>query len=125
MLKPTQYELVNYLDGHRFQDSGWDLADKQSSAPSLIRADYSNKKFSPREDLEGLYRYAEWLPVKRTLKGSHRPVTYKSEGLAGYLGLKNLYITFSGYFPERGADMETCSFKETESIHSANEVQIC
>ena len=115
MLKPTQYELVNYLDGHRFQDSGWDLADKQSSAPSLIRADYSNKKFSPREDLEGLYRYAEWLPVKRTLKGSHRPVTYKSEGLAGYLGLKNLYITFSGYFPERGADMETCSFKETEA----------
>ena len=115
MLKPTQYELVNYLDGHRFQDSGWDLADKQSSSPSLIRADYSNKKFSPREDLEGLYRYAEWLPVKRTLKGSHRPVTYKSEGLAGYLGLKNLYITFSGYFPERGADMETCSFKETEA----------
>ncbi len=115
MLKPTQYELVNYLDGHRFQDSGWDLADKQSTAPSLIRADYSNKKFSPREDLEGLYRYAEWLPVKRTLKGSHRPVTYKSEGLAGYLGLKNLYITFSGYFPERGADMETCSFKETEA----------
>ena len=52
MLKPTQYELVNYLDGHRLQDSGWDLADKQSSAPSLIRADYSNKKFSPREDLE-------------------------------------------------------------------------
>ena len=115
MLKPTQYELVNYLDGHRFQDSGWDLADKQSTAPSLIRADYSNKKFSPREDLEGLYRYAEWLPVKRTLKGSHRPVTYKSEGLAGYLGLKNLYITFSGYFPERGVDMETCSFKETEA----------
>lgn len=115
MFKATQYELVNYLDGHRFHDSGWDLADKESAAPSLVRAVYSNKKFTPREDLEGLYRYAEWLPLRRTLKGSHRPVTYKSEGLAAYLGLKNLYITFSGYFPERGADMETCSFKETEA----------
>lgn len=31
------------------------------------------------------------------------------------LGLENLYITFSGYWPEKGAMMRTCSFKETEA----------
>jgi len=42
-------------------------------------------------------------------------VTYKSEGLAKHLGLNNLYITFSGYWPAKGAYMPTCSFKETEA----------
>ena len=46
---------------------------------------------------------------------SSAPVTYKSKGLADYLGLKNLYITFNGYYPEIGAKMTTCSFKETEA----------
>lgn len=112
---PTKYTLVNYADGRRFEDTGWMLADPQCQEPSLIRADYETVKFEPREDLDGFYRYADWLPVKRILEHSHRPVTYRSEGLASYLGLKNLYITFSGYYPKIGAKMETCSFKETEA----------
>lgn len=112
---PTKYSLVNYSDGRRFEDTGWLLADPQSKEPSLIRAEYENTRFNPREDLDGFYRYADWLPIKRILEHSHRPVTYRSEGLATYLGLENLYITFSGYFPKIGAKMETCSFKETEA----------
>ena len=49
------------------------------------------------------------------MNGSCPPITYKSKALAEELGLNNLYITFSGYFPEIGAKMETCSFKETEA----------
>ena len=49
------------------------------------------------------------------LKCDAAPITYRSEGLAKALGLENLYITFNGYFPERGAKMMTCSFKETEA----------
>lgn len=113
--KPTNYNLVNCSDGRRFEDEGWTLADPQSTVPSLVRAEYEKKQYNPRTDLEGLYRYADWLPVKRTLKGSCAPVTYKSEKLAEELGLNNLYITFSGYFPAIGARMETCSFKETEA----------
>ena len=41
----------------------------------------------------------------------------KSVKLANHLGLKNLYITFSGYFPQVGARMTTCSFKETEAYN--------
>ena len=77
---------------------------------------YQNRLFAPRRTLRGLYKYADWLPVKRTLKHSHAPVTYKSKGLASFLGLSNLYVTFSGYWPKIGAKMETCTFKETEAF---------
>ncbi|MBE6238358.1 MAG: cysteate synthase [Bacteroidales bacterium] len=113
--KPTDYSLICCANGHRFEDCGWSLADPACNCASLVRAEYENKKFTPREDLDGFYRYAEWLPIKRTLKGSCAPVTYKSEALASELGLENLYVTFSGYWPKIGARMMTCSFKETEA----------
>ena len=113
--KPTKYSLMNCADGRIFEDSGWTLADPQGTAPSLVRAVYEKKEFETRDDLDGFYRYSNWLPIKRTLNNSSAPVTYKSKGLAEYLGLDNLYITFSGYNPEIGAFMQTCSFKETEA----------
>jgi len=42
-------------------------------------------------------------------------MTYKSRGLARELGLENLYISFNGYWPERGAKLPTCSFKDLEA----------
>ena len=113
--KPTEYTLICCATGRRFEDKGWTLADVQCECASLIRAEYKEKRFNPRNDLDGFYRYADWLPIRRTLKKSCAPVTYRSKGLAGHLGLNNLFITFSGYFPEIGARMETCSFKETEA----------
>lgn len=113
--RPTEYKLMNCADGRIFDDAGWTLADPQSNVPSLVRAVYANKKFEIRNDLDGFYRFANWLPVKRCLNHSAAPVTYKSKGLAGHLRLDNLYITFSGYNPDKGAYMHTCSFKETEA----------
>ena len=113
--KPTEYTLICCATGRGFEDKGWTLADVQCECASLIRADYKEKMFNPRNDLNGFYRYADWLPIRRTLKKSCAPVTYRSKGLAGHLGLNDLFITFSGYFPEIGARMETCSFKETEA----------
>ncbi len=112
---PTNYKLMNCATGRIFEDAGWTLADPEYDKPAMVRAVYEDKKFEVRNDLDGFYRFSRWLPVKRTLKHSHAPVTYKSEGLASCLGLENLYITFSGYFPKIGAAMETCSFKETEA----------
>lgn len=114
--KPTAYRLENVKTGRQFEDAGWALGDPECAEPSLIRAVYDNVQFTPRPDLKGLYRYAEWMPVKRVLKHSCAPVTYKSKGLAKFLGLSNLYITFSGYNPKIGAKMMTCSFKETEAF---------
>lgn len=111
----TKYQLINVADNHLLEDEGWTIADKDSKVASLVRAVYDNKKFEIRNDLDGFYKFANWLPIKRTLENSHAPITYKSKGLAEYFGLENLYITFSGYFPKIGALMQTCSFKETEA----------
>ncbi len=112
----TKYKLMNVGTGRVFEDRGWMLADPEASSPSLVRAVYENKKFTPRDDLKGLYRYAEWMPINRTLRHSCAPVTYHSKGLGQFLGLDNLYITFSGYNPKIGAKFQTCSFKETEAF---------
>lgn len=109
------YTLKNFATGREFKDNGWVLDDPLGEAPSLIRAVYDKRQISFGSADEGIYRFADWLPIRERLEGSAAPVTYKSENLAARLGLKNLYITLSGYYPERGAMMTTCSFKETEA----------
>ena len=114
--KPTDYRLMNVSTGRIFDDEGWTLADPQATSPALVRAIYSSKQFNPRTELKGLYRYADWMPINHLLDGSSAPVTIQSKGLARELGLNNLYLTISGYCPEVGAEMSTCSFKETEAF---------
>jgi len=112
---PAIYKLLNVVSGSVFDDTGWLLDDPLGEKPSLIRTIYEKKQIFPKDNSYGLYKFADWLPVSRFLKGSSAPVTYKSKALAEYLNLENLYICFSGYFPEIGATMTTCSFKETEA----------
>jgi len=111
----TNYKLQSVKTGKIFVDTGWTLDAPEEKEPTLIRAIYEKQQLNVKNNAWGLYKFADWLPIGRTLKGSSAPVTYKSEGLAKELGLKNLWITFSGYWPEKGANMTTCSFKETEA----------
>lgn len=115
MFKPTEYQIKSVATGNVCEDSGWSLDFKGEEKPSLIRAIYANKQLEVKEENNGLYCYADWLPIKRQLKCDSKPITYKSVKLADKLGLSNLYITFNGYYPEIGANMRTCSFKETEA----------
>lgn len=113
--KATQYKLKNVSNAREFNDSGWLLDDPQAQTPSLIRADYSKTQIDVADSSEGIYRFGDWLPISCKLEGSSAPVTIKSKKLGEYLGLDKLYITFSGYYPEVGVNMTTCSFKETEA----------
>ena len=113
--KPTQYTLQCVATGREFEDTGWVLDDKECKSPSLVRAIYAKKQIEVRDNSYGFYKFADWLPISRMLEGSSAPVTYRSKGLAEALGLENLYITFNGYNPAIGANMSTCSFKETEA----------
>ncbi len=81
---------------------------------SLLRADYYEKRLELRNQ-PGMGRFHSWLPIQEELTTDAGPITYKSEALARELGLSNLYIGFSGYWPERGAFIKTCSFKELEA----------
>lgn len=113
---PTKYRLQTVATGRVFSDEDWTLDDKQCDKPSMVRPVYEQKQLNVREGKElGLYRYADWLPIKQMMQNPSEPITYKSEKLAQRLGLSNLYITFNGWWPERGARMTTCSFKEMEA----------
>jgi cysteate synthase len=112
----TKYHLQSLCCGTKFEDKNWELNCPDNEEPGLIRAIYNEKQLTVHEEYPGMYKFSDWLPIHRVLKGSGAPVTYKSTGLAKELGLENLYITFNGYWPEKGAMMKTGSFKECEAF---------
>ena len=81
---------------------------------SLLRTEYCRRKLhlAPHP---GIYRYLSWLPVTFPLLPSGGPVTFTCDELSRELGLLHLSVSFSGYFPERGAGLTTGSFKELEA----------
>lgn len=114
MTSPSEpYDLVCPVCGSRFSDT-YQIS-CPSGCPGLLRADYSAKQLNIR-DLPGLFRFSEWLPVKGDLPTRSSPVCYKSQGLAKITGLTNLWIVFSGYWPEKDAYVTSGSFKEFEAF---------
>jgi cysteate synthase len=88
--------------------------------PALLRAVYTARKIHVRENLPGVFQFSDWLPTNNyyfTLpeRDLGKPFSYKSDGLGRWLGLTNLYIAFSGYWPEKGPKLVTRSFKEFEA----------
>ena len=71
--------------------------------------------FASVSTVAGLYRFGEWLPIVRTLPGAPGTVIYRGERLGRALGLSRLWIAFSGYWPERGADFPTGTVKDLEA----------
>jgi len=118
---PMHYDNNHYkitcLDCHAVfpDDDPFVLNCRETHRDCLLRATYHNKSFSTENSLSGLFRYAKWLPVRRILKNAPQPILYKSTGLASHFGLKNLFILFNGYWPEKNVSIGTCSFKELEA----------
>ena len=83
--------------------------------PAFLRAHYNDRGFTPDPVRTDIFRYRSWLPVSRVLDGAGGPVTFHSRGYGAHLGLQNLFITFSGWWPERGAAIPTGTFKENEA----------
>jgi len=81
---------------------------------SLLRAEYTNRRL-PLAPHPGIFRYIAWLPVSRPLLPAGGPVAFSCKELSRELGLTNLTVSFSGYFPERGGTLTSCSFKELEA----------
>ena len=75
----------------------------------------TNYKGRFRDDCgNGIWKF-NWLPVHTPTFEQPGTVVYRSEWLARHLGLENLYIAFNGYWPEKGAFLQTCTFKEFEA----------
>lgn len=109
------YRLRCPVCAGKFEDDGVQLQCPATHDPALLMAEYSEQRFEPDAAAEGIYRYRRWLPIRHFLKGSSRTVTYRSERLCALTELPNLWVAFNGYWPEKGADLETATFKEFEA----------
>ena len=89
---------------------------------SLLRTEYTSRRLHPAPH-RGIFRYLSWLPVNRPLIPSGGPVTFTSPELCREIGLSHLSISFSGYFPELGANLTSCSFKELEALPTMQRFQ--
>jgi cysteate synthase len=89
---------------------------------ALLRAEYASRQLV-LSDYPGIYRYIAWLPVEKPLLPSGGPVTFTCKELGRTLGLSRLFVSFSGYFPEQGAELVTGSFKELEASPTMQRLQ--
>ena len=111
----SHYVLVCSVCGRRRPDDGVSLVCPEVHAPGLLRTEYHATSLVIDDQAIGVSRYRRWLPVRRALPGTGRTVVYRGERLGALLGVRNLWIAFNGYWPERGADLTTGSFKELEA----------
>lgn len=109
----TGYHLVCPVCKKAFEDT-YSLS-CPDGCTGLIRAEYDAHQLTIR-DAPGVFRYGDWLPVSGTLPTRAAPVAYTSSRLGERLGLDNLWICFSGYWPERDAYVVSGSFKEFEAL---------
>lgn len=114
-LHKEKYHLRCVFCGKEYPDDGFRLHCDQNHPPSLLKTTYQQTTLIRRDHLPGMFNYYDWLPVRNTLEMRGGPVTYQSSHFAAKLGLKNLFISFNGYWPERSAFLETCTFKELEA----------
>ena len=118
MMRSEHYHLTCVGCGKTYRDSEehFLLQCEADHGPSLLRSGYEARQFTIRREHPGLFRYGDWLPIRRFLDTEVKTAVFRSTRLAERLGLENLWLAFNGYWPERGAFMETCSFKELEAL---------
>lgn len=110
-----KYELLCTGCGARFSDDGARLTCVNEHEPALLRTLYEERSFAPVGG-DSMLRYAAWLPSARDVSTTARTGVYRSTGLGAHLGLAQLWIAFSGWWPEREATLPTGTFKDLEAI---------
>lgn len=111
----TRYGLVCQGCGSIEVDDDGRLACRHPHGPALLRSTYAERRLSLRDTEVGVNRFRDWLPLKRAIPHEGLPGVFKAGGLARLLGLDNLWIAFSGFWPERGATLRSTTFKELEA----------
>ncbi|MCP5054486.1 MAG: cysteate synthase [bacterium] len=82
---------------------------------ALLRGRYETSVFKPSNETS-MFKFIDRLPCQQAVDTTIGPVVYKSDGFARKLGLKNLYIGFNGYWPEKGARNMTGTWKDYEAL---------
>jgi len=117
-----QYRLRCLACSTYYTDDGFMLQCGKEHEPAFLVTEYDQRNFECDPHFEGIYRYKSWLPIQRILPCTGNMVTYQSEHLCEITGLPNLWITFNGYWPEKGAGLETATFKELEAYTALSRI---
>lgn len=99
----------------RYDDDGLRLRCDRPRCASLLRTVYRNPHFLSTSVTTGIFRYAGWLPVRRTLGETAGSVCYQATRLGRAVGLESLWVSFNGCWPRHGADLPTDTFKDLEA----------
>ncbi len=113
------YSLQCLATGEVFSDSSAQplTNPKDPKQTAFLRTRYHHTTTGyPGPPEDGLFRFRHFLPVRQPLAKSGSTVAWKSNAFAKRLGLKELFIAFSGWAPQRGAFIPTGTFKEHEAF---------
>ncbi|MAI40124.1 MAG: cysteate synthase [Euryarchaeota archaeon] len=81
---------------------------------ALLRAEFNGPMTI--QPLKGVWKYLDWIPTSGSNEYVAGTTTYKATALGDELGMSNLWVTFHGYWPEKGAMCPTGSFKDMEAV---------
>ncbi len=116
------YDLL-CLDGGEIIPEKYTLSCENGHS-GLIRTIYKKKQLE-LSNYGGEFRFYDWLPVHSVIETESAPIAFQSEELSKELGLENLWIGFTGYYPERGAKVKSCTFKEMEALPTFARLNDC
>jgi cysteate synthase len=111
---PPNYRLRCEGCGDLTDDDGFQLTCRTCGDNALLTVQYQTECLSVDPGGNGLFRYRDWLPVRRETPGSALPLFYRSTGLAHAIGAKELWIAFGGHWPERDCALPSGTFKDLE-----------
>ena len=85
------------------------------SEGALLRSEYS-QKLSIDHTKTGIMQFRNWLPHEEVSTNNVGTKTYRATELGDAIGMSNLWVTFHGYWPERGGMCPTGTFKDLEAV---------
>src|SRR5579872_1501471 len=109
------YSLLCRQCGSEIEYDGYRLSCPYEGCRGLLTTLYAEGRLFPDPNRTGFTRYWRWLPTRNNVCWPGHSVTYQSKRLSKIVGLPQLWVSFHGYWPQRGATLETCTFKDLEA----------
>ena len=82
---------------------------------ALLVTEYS-EQLSIDNSKDGMLKYQDWFPNIGLSQRNAGTTTYKANELGTQIGMNDLWVTFHGYWPEKGGMCPTGSFKDMEAV---------